>query len=641
MQNAINYNNAAVGSGSVVNDVLLTYDSYSQLSADYQAHSAAVNTSTTPKVGYAYADGSANTVRRTALTYPNGRVISLGYGASGGMNDALSRLDTIADAGPGGNTLANFAYLGMDTTVQLSYPEPGVQMTLIGSPAGDGGDQYVGLDRFGRLVDQRWTNAGATSDLERVQYGYDRASNRVWRANPVAKALSAKQDEFYVNDGLYQLSMRQQGVLNAGKTGISGTPTAEEDFSYDPTGNWNNYQVKAGGSSTLNQARTHNADNEIITLAGAATLVGYDQAGNMTKAPQPLNAAAAYTLTWDAWNRLVKVQNGSTLVASYAYDGLTRRTHSAGLTVNSGLDYFYSDQWKVLQVTPAATADGLTQFVWRGCDEDKLILRDTGGSSTTPHLYALDDGKNVTAVCDAAGAVQERYGYSGFGTPAFMTASFGSRTSSSYAWETLFCGYRFDSSTGIYQVRFRYLHSQLGRWLSRDPIQELGGYNLYCAFENLPTSKTDVDGLKPEDAKSKEDCEKCKGYHWKDKPNAPPIKTDGCSYPAWLAAIKTLVIDHQHGGDNNNPTGKKGCSFLDACNNHDKCYQTCGSDKKQCDTALFNAMLAVCKQCDSGPGMADRPCANDAQDIHDGVNNLGGSSFKDDQDKRCGCQKSP
>ena len=414
-------------------------------------------------------------------------------------------------------SLVYFVYFKADTTVQLSYPKPSVQMTLIGSPTGDGGDQYVGLDRFGRLVDQRWTNAGATSDLERVQYGYDRASNRVWRANPVAKALSAKQDEFYVNDGLYQLSMRQQGVLNAGKTGISGTPTAEEDFSYDPTGNWNNYQVKAGGSSTLNQARTHNADNEIITLAGAATLVGYDQAGNMTKAPQPLNAAAAYTLTWDAWNRLVKVQNGSTLVASYAYDGLTRRTHSAGLTVNSGLDYFYSDQWKVLQVTPAATADGLTQFVWRGCDEDKLILRDTGGSSTTPHLYALDDGKDVTGVCDTVGAVQERYGYSGFGTPAFMNAGFGSRTSSSYGWETLFCGYRLDSTTKLYQVRFRYLHSQLGRWLSRDPFYEhatrgnhiknpsswvikafarsVFSSSLYTYVENRPPAEFDPDGL--------------------------------------------------------------------------------------------------------------------------------------------------
>ena len=37
---------------------------------------------------------------------------------------------------------------------------------------------------------------------ERVQYGYDPASNRLWRRNPVA---GTGEDEFYTNDGLYQL----------------------------------------------------------------------------------------------------------------------------------------------------------------------------------------------------------------------------------------------------------------------------------------------------------------------------------------------------------------------------------------------------------------------------------------------------
>jgi hypothetical protein len=28
--------------------------------------------------------------------------------------------------------------------------------TTLGESNGDGGDQYTGLDRFGRVVDQRW-----------------------------------------------------------------------------------------------------------------------------------------------------------------------------------------------------------------------------------------------------------------------------------------------------------------------------------------------------------------------------------------------------------------------------------------------------------------------------------------------------
>ena len=218
----------------------------------------------------------------------------------------------------------------------------------------------------------------------------------------------------------------------------------------------------------------------------------------MTKAPQPKNGAAAYTLVWDAWNRLAEVKSGAPVTAVYAYDGLTRRVSAQAPSGTTGSqDYYYSDQWKVLQVTPSQVITGLKQFVWRGCDEDKLILRDQGGTSTTARLYAMDDGKNVTAVCGATGTVQERYSYSGFGATVFMTASFGARTASSYTWETLFCGYRYDSNTGLYQVRYRYLHAELGRWLSRDWVEIDPSSNLYAYIFNIPALITDPYGLDP------------------------------------------------------------------------------------------------------------------------------------------------
>ena len=66
---------SAAAGGSVVNEVQNVFNSFGQLAAQYQEHSGAVNTGTTPKVEYAYADGSANTTRPTSLTYPNGRVL--------------------------------------------------------------------------------------------------------------------------------------------------------------------------------------------------------------------------------------------------------------------------------------------------------------------------------------------------------------------------------------------------------------------------------------------------------------------------------------------------------------------------------------------------------------------------------------
>jgi RHS repeat-associated protein len=143
---------------------------------------------------------------------------------------------------------------------------------------------------------------------------------------------------------------------------------------------------------------------------------------------------------------------------------------------------------------------------------DDLVLRDLNGGSPA-RLYALHDAMSVTAVEDTTATVQERFGYDGFGQPRFMTSGFGSRTSSSYGWEVLFDAYRWDQECGFYQVRNRYLHPELGRWLRRDPLGELGfeitlhrwlsedpaqqagGQDLYAFVRNRPTERVDVYGL--------------------------------------------------------------------------------------------------------------------------------------------------
>ena len=48
---------------------------------------------------------------------------------------------------------------------------------------------------------------------------------------------------------------------------------------------------------------------------------GYDRAGNMTTTPKPDDWNAHFDLTYDAWNRLVKVEDGEDTVAEYQYDG--------------------------------------------------------------------------------------------------------------------------------------------------------------------------------------------------------------------------------------------------------------------------------------------------------------------------------
>jgi RHS repeat-associated protein len=471
-----------------------------------------VNTGTTPKVQYGHASGAANTLRPTTLTYPNGRVITRHYGAADSMADVLSRVAALVDSDGPSTQLVAYTYLGLGTTVEASSPQPGIKLTYIqqagdGSANTGGGDQYTGFDRFGRVIDQFWLKTGSGA-VERVQYGFDRNGNRLWRDNLVAG--TNEQDEHYTYDGLQQLLTLDRGNLNAGRTAISGTPSWEEDFAFDPTGNWDNYLTKVTGTTALNQNRTHNPANEILTLSGSSTLVAFNAAGNMTKAPKTTNWASAYDLVWDAWNRLAQVKDGATTVAAYAYDGLTRRvTKTTGGTTRH---FYYSAQWQILEERVGASTAAQRQFVWGERYPDDLVLRDRdtdGNGSLDERLYVQHDYFHPTAVSNTSGAVQERYGYDAYGLSRVMTPAFGARSPSSYDWETRYGAYRWDSETGLYQVRHRYLHPTLGRWLSRDPIGEVGfetlrhgranvhgaGPNGYAYVRNQPLQKVDPLGL--------------------------------------------------------------------------------------------------------------------------------------------------
>ena len=98
-----------------------------------------------------------------------------------GVDDAIGRLSSLAN--PAG-TLETYQYLGLGTVVVRAHPQPDLTLTLVDTP-GDGGDQYAGLDRFGRVVDQRWVSTGTSTVLGRVhvqlRHGGQPADPRQWR----------------------------------------------------------------------------------------------------------------------------------------------------------------------------------------------------------------------------------------------------------------------------------------------------------------------------------------------------------------------------------------------------------------------------------------------------------------------------
>ena len=467
----------------ITNDIEYAYNDFNQVATEYQQHGSAVNTGTSPKVQYAYANGSTNTIRRNSVTYPSGEVLSYTYSA--GADDKLSRVGKLSwDS----TEVVDYAYLGLSQVVIQKYTEPAndVEYTLDHGTA----NAYAGMDRFGRIVDLQWLQN--TNERVRLKYGYDRASNREYRRDEVARTNSAKFDELYAYDGLNRLDDFDRGELNANNNGFVGLTTLGQTWTLDETGNWKAFTQTVTGA--LTQTRTHNTVNEITdideTQGTSWPTPVYDNNGNTTTMPQPGALGSSYTAKYDAWNRLVEVSDTGGVVASYEYDGLNRRTIR---TENSTTTHFYyNGSWQCLEerVGTATTAD--KQYVWGVRYIDDLVLSDKGANR---YYYCQDANFNVVAALSNTGAVQERYAYTPYGVVEYLTSTFGSSSSSSIGNEFLYTGRRLDPETGLQQSRYRYYHAQLGRFLARDPLNYTDALNLYLYALANPLKYLDPDGM--------------------------------------------------------------------------------------------------------------------------------------------------
>jgi RHS repeat-associated protein len=447
---------------------------------------------------------STNTARRTSITYPNGRVVNLGYGATDSIEDLFSLVGSAAISGESGNKV-EYTRAGLGRYVKIAYPQPGVELSMIrpgGGSMGDSGDPYDGYDRFSRVQEMRWQGISTGTPIDAWQWGFNEASNRTWKKNLVA---ATGQDEAYAYDGLYQVKRDAVGTLNTNRTAIGGTPKEDETFTYDPVGNWLAYQKNANGSAVIDQTRSNNRDNQLTQIDESSQGIEYDRAGNAIKIRPGAGGDwnKHFTLVWDAWNRLVEVkdENGVT-VQKNAFDGLSRRitTESGGTVTHT----YWSDRWKPLEERVDSATSPSRSYLWgeRPGHRDELVLRDrdTDGNGTLDErLYATMDYFNGTAVLNASGTILERYAYAAFGERRIMAADFSSRPSSSFAWDFGFHGQFRDAETGWYNYGYRFYVPPLGRWINPDPIGEDGGLDLFSFAANTPTQIIDRFGLISQD----------------------------------------------------------------------------------------------------------------------------------------------
>jgi RHS repeat-associated protein len=229
----------------------------------------------------------------------------------------------------------------------------------------------------------------------------------------------------------------------------------------------------------------------------------YDDDGNLT-------FDGRWIYTWDAENRLTQMESYSGAPTTskrrvqMEYDWKGRRiqrivsTHNGtGWVVQSTTRYVY-DGWNLIAELNSANSVQRV-FAWgtdlSGSNQGAggvgglLMVRQVASPAGT-HYVAYDGNGNVTGLVDAStGAYSAQYEYDPFGQAIRITGTMAKNNP--FRFSTKYT----DDATDMVYYGYRYYSPSTGRWLSRDPIEEEGGLNLYNLVGNSPISKYDVLGL--------------------------------------------------------------------------------------------------------------------------------------------------
>ena len=314
-------------------------------------------------------------------------------------------------------------------------------------------------DVLGRRVSAVKSGTMMAAASENLAYGY----------NARSELVSAVSDV----DANYNYAYSFDDIGNRKTASEAGTALAYA------TNNLNQYTSIAPSSSSLQE--------EGDRAEGVVEALTYDADGNATLIQ---TATGTWTIAYNAENRPVRFENaGTQTVVECGYDSQGRRfekkvTVAGTTTLHHRYIYRGYLQIAALDLTRAAHP-----ALW-------LVTWDPSQSTATRPLALQKDGTWFTYGYDITKNVCELFGPNGYIRTAYSYTPFGSVSASengvvqNFQWSSEF----YDSELDLVYYNYRHYSPAHGRFLSRDPIAEQGGLNLYAFVGNTPISKWDILG---------------------------------------------------------------------------------------------------------------------------------------------------
>jgi RHS repeat-associated protein len=466
--------------------------------------------------GFSVTNGFDNLLRRTTVAVLSNSTPILHSSMS---YDAASRLSTVSD----GTNSATYFYVANSSLVDhivfargntnvmtnqntydnlnrltgtssaLSY---NYQYNLAGQRTKvtqliDGSYWLYVYDALGQLISAKkffWD--GTPYAGQQFGFGFDTIGNRTSTLAGGDSTGANLRQANYANNALNQITSRDV----PGYVDIMGLALATNTVSVNGSNayrKWEYFREQVPINNTNNAVwanvtvTTQTATNSgSLFVARTPENFGYDADGNQL-------SDGRFNYTWDAENRLISAASLAGAPAAsmssnvFAYDYMGRRIQKVVSTWNTAsnayvvsyTNKFVYDGWNVVAILDGSN-NVLYTCTW-GTDMSGsmqgaggvgglLSITVCAGSNAGTYFCCYDGNGNIVALVNAAtGAVAANYEYGPFGELIRATGPMAKLNP--FMFSTKF----YDWESGLYYYGYRYYNPSTGRWLSRDPIEEL------------------------------------------------------------------------------------------------------------------------------------------------------------------------